>query len=203
NAMAWTSLADAELDAGDARAGISSARRALQLAPGHPEPLARLGRGQWMLGEVAEAAASLREAADRAPRHPGIAVWLAHVLEDTGEAEAASDCYAKAHALLPQHPQIAAYLLAWRRRLCDWRGLDALGAQVRRAVRTGQAAIEPFAFLSEDSTAAEQLACARLRARHLRARTSIAPSCAARGRADAAGVHVQWIWRASDRAAHR
>src|SRR5690606_18286181 len=139
NAMAWTSLADAELDAGDARAGISSARRALQLAPGHPEPLARLGRGQWMLGEVAEAAASLREAADRAPRHPGIAVWLAHVLEDTGEAEAASDCYAKAHALLPQHPQIAAYLLAWRRRLCDWRGLDALGAQVRRAVRTGQA----------------------------------------------------------------
>src|SRR5690606_36472102 len=169
-----------ELDAGDARAGISSARRALQLAPGHPEPLARLGRGQWMLGEVAEAAASLREAADRAPRHPGIAVWLAHVLEDTGEAEAASDCYAKAHALLPQHPQIAAYLLAWRRRLCDWRGLDALGAQVRRAVRTGQAAIEPFAFLSEDSTAAEQLACARLRARAISGRVRPLPPPAPR-----------------------
>jgi len=169
NAMAWTSLADAELDAGDARAGISFARRALQLAPGHPEPLARLGRAQWMLGQIAEAVASLREAASRAPRHPGIAVWLAHVLEDAGEAEAANDSYAKAHALWPQHPQIAAYLLAWRRRLCDWRDLDALGIQVRQAVQMGQAAIDPFAFLSEDSTAAEQLACARLRARDVAA----------------------------------
>ena len=157
SAMAWTALADTEFDAGDAAAGLRAARRALQLAPGHPEPLARLGRGQWMQGKLAEAAASLGEAARRAPRHPGIAVWLAHVLEDTGDAEAASDCYARAHALLPGHPQIAAYLLAWRRRLCDWRGLDALGHQVRSAVRASQAAVEPFAFLSEDSTAAEQL----------------------------------------------
>lgn len=180
NAMAWTALADAEMDAGDARAGISSARQALQLAPGHPEPLARLGRGYWMLGELAEAAASLREAANRAPRHPGIAVWLAHVLEDTGEAEAASDCYARAYALLPQHPQIAAYLLAWRRRLCDWRDLDALGAQVRQAVRAGQAAVDPFAFLSEDSTAAEQLACARLRAHAIATRVRPLPPPAPR-----------------------
>lgn len=175
NAMAWTTLADAEFDAGDAAAGIQAARHALGLAPGHPEPLARLGRGQWMQGHLAEAAASLREAASRAPGHPGIAVWLAHVLEDTGEAEAASECYARAHSLMPQHPQIAAYLLAWRRRLCDWRDLDVLGQQVRAAVRAGQAAIEPFAFLSEDSTAAEQLACARLRAREVAARVRPLP----------------------------
>lgn len=175
SAMAWTALADTEFDAGDAAAGLRAARRALQLAPGHPEPLARLGRGQWMQGKLAEAAASLGEAARRAPRHPGIAVWLAHVLEDTGDAEAASDCYARAHALLPGHPQIAAYLLAWRRRLCDWRGLDALGHQVRSAVRAGQAAVEPFAFLSEDSTAAEQLACARLRASAVAARVRPLP----------------------------
>ena len=165
NAMAWILLSDIELEAGDARAGTAAARRALRLAPGHPEALARLGRGQWMLGHLADAADSLRAAARQAPDHPGIAVWLAHVLEDTGEAEAASDSYARAHALLPGQPQVAAYLLAWRRRLCDWRDLDALSRQVREAVRTGQGAIEPFAFLSEDSTPAEQLACARLRAR--------------------------------------
>ena len=165
NAMAWIMLSDIELNAGDAHAGTAAAQRALQLAPGHPEALARLGRGQWMLGRPGEAANSLREAARQAPDHPGIAVWLAHVLEDTGEAEAASDRYAHAHTLLPQHPQIAAYLLAWRRRLCDWRNVDALSHQVRAAVRSGQGAIEPFAFLSEDSTPAEQLTCARLRAR--------------------------------------
>lgn len=181
NAMAWTVLSDAELDAGDALAGAEAARRALQLVPGHPEPLARLGRAQWMLGQVADAVHSLGEAAQRAPDHPGIAVWLAHVLEDAGNAEGASNCYARAYALQPDHPQIAAYLLAWRRRLCDWRGLEGLSRQVREAVRAGHGAIEPFAFLSEDSSPAEQLACARLRARAVAARVRPPPPDVADG----------------------
>lgn len=162
--FAWILLAEHELDRGDAAAGEAAARRALALRPGHPEALARLGRAQWMLGRKSDAAASLRAAAANAPDHPGIAVWLGHVLEDVGEAEAASDAYARAHALAPQEPQIAAYLLAWRRKLCDWRDLDALAAQVRAAVSDGTASVEPFAFLSEDASAAEQLRCARLRA---------------------------------------
>ncbi|MGH8031536.1 MAG: tetratricopeptide repeat protein, partial [Luteimonas sp.] len=169
DALAWIVLAEAELDTGDAHAGEQAARRALTLAPGHPEALARLGRAQSMLGRRDDAVASLQAALRAAPRHPGIAVWLGHALEDAGQAEAASDAYARAHALAPHEPQIAAYLLAWRRKLCDWRDLDALSAQVRDSVRRGQASIEPFAFLSEDSTPAEQLQCARLRARMLAA----------------------------------
>lgn len=164
NAIAWIVLAEAELDAGDAAAGKSAAQRALALSPGHPEALARLGRAQWMSNRQPEAAESLRAAARNAPRHPGIAVWLGHVLEDIGEAEAASEAYARAHALAPEEPQLAAYLLAWRRRLCDWRDLDALSTQVRDAVGAGQAAVEPFVFLSEDASASEQLKCARLSA---------------------------------------
>ncbi|WP_343225599.1 tetratricopeptide repeat protein [Novilysobacter antarcticus] len=162
--LAWILLAEAELDAGDAAAGETASRRALALLPGHPEALARLGRAQWMQGRHQDAAESLGTAAKRAPGHPGIAVWLAHVLEDIGQPEQAADQYARAHRLAPEEPQLAAYLLAWRRKLCDWRDLDALSTQVRDAVRHGQSAVEPFAFLSEDSTAAEQLACARLRA---------------------------------------
>lgn len=164
NAMAWVLLAEAELDAGDANAGGAAAQRALALAPGHPEALARLGYAQWMQHRHAEAAASLRAASRNAPNHPGIALWLGHVLEDVGEAEAANDAYTHAYRLAPD-PAIAAYLLAWRRRLCDWRDLDQLARQVRDAVRQGHAVIEPFAFLSEGSTADEQLQCARLRAR--------------------------------------
>ena len=164
DAMAWIVLAEAELDAGDAMAGEAAARRALALRPGHPEALARLGRAQWMSGQRQDAVASLQAAARNAPQHPGIAVWLGHALEDVGEAEAAAQAYARAHALVPEDAQVAAYLLAWRRRICDWRDLDALSAQVRGAVRARQAAIEPFAFLSEPSTPHEQLQCARLRA---------------------------------------
>src|SRR5690606_2875722 len=84
------------------------------------------------------------------------------------EAEAASDAYARAHLLDPGNPLVAAYLLSWRRRLCDWRDVDRLSRQVRESVRHAQASVEPFAFLSEDASAAEQLQCARLRAAAIR-----------------------------------
>ncbi|HJW45240.1 MAG TPA: tetratricopeptide repeat protein [Lysobacter sp.] len=178
--MAWIMLSECELDAGDARAGEAAAQRALTLRPGHPEALARLGRAQWMQDRRSEAVASLRAAAANAPNHPGIAVWLGHALEDVGEAEAAADAYARAYALAPQEAQLAAYLLGWRRKLCDWRDLDALSLQVRQAVRQGSATVEPFAFLSEDSTPAEQLQCARMRAAPLVHGTRSFPTAPAR-----------------------
>ncbi|AXK72568.1 UDP-N-acetylglucosamine-peptide N-acetylglucosaminyltransferase [Lysobacter sp. TY2-98] len=164
DAIAWVVLAEAELDAGDAVAGELAARHALTLRPGHPEALARLGRAQSVLGQAEAAAETLMQAARAAPGHPGIAVWLGHALEDVQRVEEAADAFAHAYRVMPDEPMIASYLLAARRRLCDWRDVDALSAQVRDAVRRRQAPVEPFAFLSEDATPAEQLLCARLRA---------------------------------------
>ncbi|MGY4515341.1 O-linked N-acetylglucosamine transferase family protein [Lysobacter sp. HA18] len=164
DAIAWVVLAEAELDAGDAIAGERASRRALQLRPGHPEALARLGRAQSMLGRMDEAVDSLLRAAHAAPGHPGIAVWLGHALEDVQRVEEAADAFAHAYRLMPDEPMVASYLLGARRRLCDWRDVDALSSQVRNAVRTRQAPVEPFSFLSEDATPADQLQCAQLRA---------------------------------------
>ncbi|KRG67369.1 tetratricopeptide repeat protein [Pseudoxanthomonas dokdonensis] len=177
NALAWLQLADAEFEHGDLAQAEAACQHALQQAPGHPEVLARLGRVYWKQGQLQSAYDALMRAATQAPRHPGIAVWLAHVLEDLGQAEDALLAYRHAHALVPDQPQLAAYLLAWQRRLCDWRELPALARQVRQAVADASASVEPFAFLSEDSSAAEQLQCARLRARGLAASTqTLAPS---------------------------
>ena len=162
--IAWVMLADAELGAGDVRAGEAAASRALQLRPQHPEALARLGRARWMQGRHDDAAALLQQACQLAPQHPGMALWLGHVLEDANQPEAAADAYRRAHALAPDEAYMAAQRLNWQRRLCDWRDLDALSQQVRRAVAQGNPAVEPFAFLSEDASTAEQLACARQRA---------------------------------------
>ncbi|WP_375067948.1 tetratricopeptide repeat protein [Stenotrophomonas lactitubi] len=162
--VAWVMLADLELEAGDIAAGEQAARRALQLRPNHPEALARLGRVAWMAGAHADAATLLGQASALAPEHPGIALWLGHALEDANDAEGASAAYRRAHALMPDEPYIAAQRLAWQRRLCDWQDVDALAAQVRGALASGQGVVEPFAFLSEDASAAEQLACARARA---------------------------------------
>jgi predicted O-linked N-acetylglucosamine transferase (SPINDLY family) len=165
--IAWVMLSDAELDHGDAEAGRRAAERALNLRPHHPEALARLGRSHWLSGRHVLAAQTLSEAAVQAPQHPGIALWLGHALEDAGEAEAAAQAYEHAYRLVPGEPMFAAHLLNWRRKLCDWRDLDALSMQVRRAVRDGTGVVEPFAFLSEDASADEQLACARQRAQAL------------------------------------
>lgn len=162
--VAWVMLADLELEAGDIAAGEQAARRALQLRPNHPEALARLGRVAWMAGAHADAAALLGQASALAPQHPGIALWLGHALEDADDAEGAAAAYRRAHALMPDEPYIAAQRLAWQRRLCDWQDVDALSTQVRAALASGQGAVEPFAFLSEDASAAEQLACAGARA---------------------------------------
>lgn len=162
--VAWVMLADLELEAGDIAAGEQAARRALQLRPNHPEGLARLGRVAWMAGAHADAATLLGQASALAPEHPGIALWLGHALEDANDAEGASAAYRRAHALMPDEPYIAAQRLAWQRRLCDWQDVDALADQVRGALVSGQGVVEPFAFLSEDASAAEQLACARARA---------------------------------------
>lgn len=162
--VAWVMLADLELEAGDIAAGEQAARRALQLRPNHPEALARLGRVAWMAGAHADAAKLLGQASALAPEHPGIALWLGHALEDANDAEGASAAYRRAHALMPDEPYIAAQRLAWQRRLCDWQDVDALATQVRGALVSGQGVVEPFAFLSEDASAAEQLACARARA---------------------------------------
>jgi len=178
--IAWVMLADAELEAGDVAAGEHAATRALQLRDRHPEALARLGRARWMQARHAEAAALLRQASDSAPQHPGIALWLGHALEDAGQPEAAADAYRHAHTLLPGEPYITAQLLNWQRRLCDWRNIERLSAQVRQAVAQGQAAVEPFAFLSEDGSAAEQLACARQRAAAIRASVTPLPATTVR-----------------------
>ncbi|WP_223494297.1 tetratricopeptide repeat protein [Stenotrophomonas indicatrix] len=162
--VAWVMLADLELEAGDIAAGEQATRRALQLRPNHPEALARLGRVAWMAGAHADAAKLLGQASTLAPEHPGIALWLGHALEDANDAEGASAAYRRAHALMPDEPYIAAQRLAWQRRLCDWQDVDALADQVRGALVSGQGVVEPFAFLSEDASAAEQLACARARA---------------------------------------
>lgn len=167
--VAWLMLADAELGMGDTTAGEMAVQRGLALHPGHPEAVARLGRVRWTQQRHAEAAVLLQQASDAAPEHPGIALWLGHALEDAGQAEAAAAAYTRAHQLLPEEPYITAQLLNWRRRLCDWRALDVLSAQVRAAVAQGVGAVEPFAFLSEDASAAEQLACARTRAQAIAA----------------------------------
>jgi predicted O-linked N-acetylglucosamine transferase (SPINDLY family) len=85
----------------------------------------------------------------------GLALDLAQRPDEAGTA------FERALSLQPTLWAALSQLCHLKRRLCDWRGLDALSLQLRQAVASGGAGIEPFAFLAEPSTPAEQLRCAR------------------------------------------
>jgi predicted O-linked N-acetylglucosamine transferase (SPINDLY family) len=55
-------------------------------------------------------------------------------------------------------------LLFVLRRMYDWAGAEPLAARLRARAARGAGDVDPFAFLAEDATPAEQLACARGRA---------------------------------------
>ena len=103
------------------------------------------------------------------PSTPASRSGSAHALEDSGEAEAAADAYARAHALAPQEPQLAAYLLAWRRKLCDWRELEALVAtgarRGPRRPRRGRAVRVPERGRAAPPNSCNARACGRRRSR--------------------------------------
>ena len=91
---------------------------------------------------------------------------LGIVFQLQGKLEQALDCYKHAVALAPEFYDAKINLLFVSQQLCEWKGLGALGDDVRRAVRETPSAetnyISPFSFLAlPGSTAPEQKICAR------------------------------------------
>ena len=80
---------------------------------------------------------------------------------------AACDAFERALALDGDLVATRSQLSHLKRRLCDWRGLDALSESLRAAVREGRSGVAPFAFLSEPTSPEEQLACARIAAQEV------------------------------------
>ncbi len=180
--VTWLMLADAELGMGATAAGEAAVQRALALHPGHPER----SRG-WAGCAGRSSAMQKRPRCCSKPR-----TWCRSIQELRCGLGMRSKMQANRSrrrppihvhtSCCPTRPYITAQLLNWRRRLCDWRELESLAARVRTAVARGEAAVEPFAFLSEDASAAEQLACARTRAQAIATSLRPLPAAAVRSR---------------------
>lgn len=91
--------------------------------------------------------------------------------EELHRFESAHTEYAHALQLDPRMLPAIAELAFVKRRICDWQGLDALSLRLHEEVARGNPDVQPFSFLAEDSTAQEQLACARAQAQRVIART--------------------------------
>ena len=159
-ARAWINQSAALLAVRQLNRAEASAQRALQLAPHWAD-------AHFVLGNVLDAARkpgaldAWREAVRLAPGNPQFRYQLGIAEESAGHFAAAVRAFETCLALAPDHWPALSQLTFLHRRLCDWRALPPLSRRLRDGIHSGAPGITPFSMLVEDTTPAEQLACAR------------------------------------------
>jgi len=138
----------------------ASARRAIQLDPHWPD-------AQFVLGNVLATAHkkgaldAYREAVRLAPRSPQFNYQLGLALDEHGEFSAAASAFETSLRIAPEFWPALAQLAFLQRRQCDWHALVPLSARLLAGIDQGVSGITPFSMLVEETTPAQQLACAR------------------------------------------
>lgn len=160
---AIVNLAATELSLGRTADAEARLRGVLASQP-HPQALLLLGHTLNRQQRYAEAQAAYEQAAQLAPnaaQFPYQAGLMADERHHFGEAV---QLYRRALQLDPNLHLAEGQLLFVLRRECDWEAAEPLSRRIKARALDGSGSIDPFVFLAEDATAAEQLACARARA---------------------------------------
>lgn len=157
-------LAATLLEAGDRTRALVEGERAARECPHDPQAAFVLGTVCAALGRHVEAAEAFADATAVDPGFAQAHYNRALALDEAGRIE---DAIAACDAALTADPGLVQALsqrVFLQRRCGDWHGLTGRSAALIDAVRGGRKGVAPFAFLAEPATAADQLACARLRA---------------------------------------
>lgn len=138
--------------------------RSLLASQPHPQLHFLLGHALHRRGRFAEAQAIYLEGARLAPGAAEFPYQAGLMADEQHRYADAAALYRRALQLNPDLPFAEGQLLFVLRRLYDWAGAEPLAARQRARVRSGAGDVDPFAFLAEDATPAEQLSCAQARA---------------------------------------
>ena len=160
-ARAWLNQAGALLTLRRLERAESSARRAIQLAPHWGDAHFVLGNILAEAGKPLQAAAAYRDAVRDAPSDARYHYQLALTLENQGDFLPAQRSYERALELDGAFWPAVSQLAFLKRRVCDWHQLASLSQRLLAGVDAGATGVTPFSLLVEESTTAQQLACAR------------------------------------------
>ena len=180
--VAWNDLGNLLTIEGALVGAAASYRRAILEAPDFAEAHNNLGNLLQMTGALEEAVASYRKAVDLRPRYAEAFRNLGSALRRLGRPDEAVTALRAALELDPAFTPAISQLAHLLKEMCDWSQLDGLMARLVELVEAGSAAVNPFVFLTLDTTPPQQLLCAkRWAAEHLGA---IGKPPAATGRID-------------------
>lgn len=157
--------------------------RALLARQPHPQGYLLLGNVLNRRADFAGARAAYLQGARLEPAAAEFPYQAGLMADEQHQYAEAAALYRRTLQLNPDLHLAEGQLLFVLRRLYDWDAADRIAARLCTRVAHGDSEIDPFAFLAEDSTPAEQLACARARAERvlhdtqpLRARLRFEPS---------------------------
>ncbi|MFC5741988.1 tetratricopeptide repeat protein [Dyella tabacisoli] len=153
-------LAAAELELGNLAQAATHVDEALSLAPELDSAHELHGHVLQAQGRTHDAAQAYLRAEQLAPERPQHPLWAGLMLDESGQLALAAEAYARALRRDPTSGPALSQLVFAKRRLCDWHELDALSAQLHRAVIEERPGIMPFPFLAEEASAALQHRCA-------------------------------------------
>jgi protein O-GlcNAc transferase len=139
---------------------IPAFRRAIELAPAYPEAHNNLANISQMTGNLEEAVASYQTAVRLRPEYAEAYRNLASALRRLGRMEEAAAALEKAVSIDPSYVEAVALLVHQLKDLCGWRMVDDLTKRLIRSVEDGSGAINPFLFLTLETTPRQQRKCA-------------------------------------------
>ena len=160
-AVAWNDLGNVLAHQGMLAEAAACYRRAIADAPDFAGAHNNLGNVLEMTGSLEEAVVRYRTAVDQQPGYAEAFRNLGSALRRLGRPDEAVAALRAALAINPGFAAATAQLAYQLKELCDWTQLDDLTAKLIELVEAGSGAVNPFVFLSLDTTPAQQLLCAR------------------------------------------
>jgi predicted O-linked N-acetylglucosamine transferase (SPINDLY family) len=160
-AAAWSDLGNLLAFEGALGEAADSYRRAIAEAPDFAEAHNNLGNLLQMTGAAEDGVACYRTALGLRPGYAEAFRNLASALRRLGRLEEAVAALREAVAIDPGFSAALCQLAHLSKELCDWSRVEDLTAKLIEIVEAGSAPVNPFVFLSLDTTPRQQLLCAK------------------------------------------
>jgi predicted O-linked N-acetylglucosamine transferase (SPINDLY family) len=160
-AVAWNDLGNLLALQGELAEAAANYRRAIAETPDFAEAHNNLGNLLQMTGALEEAVSRYRTAAGLRPGYAEAFRNLGSALRRLGKAGEAVVALRAALEIDPGFTAALAQLVHLSKELCDWSQLETLTSKLIEIVEAGSAAVNPFVFLSLETTPRQQLLCAQ------------------------------------------
>ncbi len=141
---------------------IQHSKTALELEPGKVEYWGQLGSFLVRAGRNSDAKSITIKALEFHKESTELLCAMASLIEDEGDLDQALLYYQRVLNKDPSNSQALSQSLYLKRSICDWSELDENFNDLIKGIKQAKPFISPFSFLTEKSSAKQQLQCAEL-----------------------------------------